>query len=775
MPITRKSLVGTHWGNYEITTQDGVVENVQPSQQDSNPSPIGNVLYDISNSDYRIAQPMIRSSYLRGDPNHRMRRGKESFVPVSWDEALDLAASALKKTKDKAGNSGIYAGSYGWGSAGRFHHAQSQLHRFFNMIGGYTGSVNSYSAAAAEVIIPHVLGIDAFTAGKQLNLDDVAADCDYLVAFGGMSGYNNQNMPGGVGDHRDKNLVDKLVERGTEVISISPWASDTPSFLATEWITPRPCTDTAIMLGIAYELEVNGRVDTEFINSHTVGYDEFQSYLLGKTDGIPKDASWAASLAGIDPTDIQSLASRLAAANCPAITVSLSLQRAEHGEQTYWMAVVLSAMLGAFGKPGGGVGFMWMSNGTNIFNQIPFQWGKLPQGRNSVLQPIPVARVADMLLHPGETYTYNGKTRTYPDIHCIYWAGGNPFHHHQDLNRLRRAWRKPETVIVNESVWTATARHADIIFPANTFMERNDIVCGKDYFITPSKKALDHYADSRSDYDIFSGLAERMGVRDAFTEGRDEMEWLETIYQESRANAKKAGIDLPSFTEFWEAGEPINIEPQVKEWKNIFTQFRNQPNHHPLRTPSGKIEIFSSTIDSFGYDDCRGHPRWYDKREWLGGSRAKYFPLHMVSHQPRNKLHSQLDFSRFSRETKTHDHETVILHPADARERGIKDGMITRIFNDRGSCLAGAHLSDDIMPRVISLPTGAWFCPDDKEGPESLEYHGNPNVLTPDIGTSSLAQGPIAKSCLVDIEPFEGEIPDVKAQLKPVISPGTDR
>src|SRR5699024_10661722 len=129
------------------------------------------------------------------------------------------------------------------------------------------------------------------------------------------------------------------------------------------------------------------------------------------------------------------------------------------------------------------------------------KWGRFSQGKNPVSETIPVARIADMLLNPGKPYVYNGEIKKYSDIELIYWAGGNPFHHHQDLNKLRYAWKKPETVVVHDSVWTATARHADIVLPVNTFMERNDIVCGRESaFVTPSKKLLVNYVDSRSDY-----------------------------------------------------------------------------------------------------------------------------------------------------------------------------------------------------------------------------------------------------------------------------------
>ncbi len=157
------------------------------------------------------------------------------------------------------------------------------------------------------------------------------------------------------------------------------------------------------------------------------------------------------------------------------VAANWSLQRARHGEQPYWAIIALAAILGQIGLPGGGFAFGYgSSNGMGNPRPDTPLYG-LPIGINPVDIAIPVARVADLLLNPGETVRFDGRPITYPDIRLVYWAGGNPFHHHQDLNRLRQAFRRPATVIVNECYWTATARHADIVLPATTALERNDI------------------------------------------------------------------------------------------------------------------------------------------------------------------------------------------------------------------------------------------------------------------------------------------------------------
>ena len=185
--------------------------------------------------------------------------------------------------------------------------------------------------------------------------------------------------------------------------------------------------------------------------------------------------------------------------------------------------------------------------------------------------------------------------------------------------------------------------------------------------------------------------------------------------------------------------------------------------NNPLRTPSGKIEIFSETIDSYGYQDCPGHPTWMTPSEWLGKEKIDSDELHMISNQPSPRLHSQLDHGKYSRAHKYNGREPVRLHPEDSLKRGIKEGDAVRVFNSRGEFLATAKLDENVRMGVVQIATGAWFDPQDPEADRNVCKHGNPNMVTHDRGTSSLAQGPAAMSCLVKIEKFQGEAPEVTA------------
>ena len=719
-------------------------------------------LYDKS----RVDRPMVREGWLKHGPGgNREGRGREPFVPLSWERALDLVAGEVRRVKEAHGNEAIFGGSYGWSSAGRFHHAKTLLQRFLNLCGGYTGQRHTYSIAAGYSIIPFVLGNTSACMGNITSWDSIADNTRLVVMFGGVPIKNMQISSGGQGAHNTGHWLRKTKENGADFVNIGPLRDDAVDYVGAEWLPLRPNTDTALMLGIAHTLVAENLHDRAFLDKYCTGYEKFEPYLMGDTDGRPKDADWAGRVAEIAPDAIRALARRMAASRTMIMT-NWSLQRGDHGEQPFWMTVTLAAMLGQIGLPGGGFGFGYGSMGGR---GEPRQYVPSPTiraGANPTKNVIPVARIADMLLHPGEKYSFEGEECTYPDTRLVYWCGGNPFHHHQDLNRLVRAFQRPETIIVNEPWWTGMARHADIVLPATTTMERNDIgSSSKDRFLLVMEKTVDPVGEARNDFDIFADLADRLGVREAFTENRDEREWLRHIYEEAREKSAEMMVDYPDFDEFWEVGH-VEIPPPEKPYV-MYEEFRENIRTYALNTPSGKIEIFSRRIESFGYDDCPAHPVWLEPAEWLGGKEAEKYPLHMVSNQPRTRLHSQMDNGRTSQESKIHGREPIWIHPEDAAPRGLAEGDVVRVFNSRGALLAGVAVTDQVRPGVVQLPTGAWYDPLEPGQPDTLCKHGNPNVLTLDKGTSKLGQGPSAHTALVEIERFEGELPPITAYDPP--------
>jgi biotin/methionine sulfoxide reductase len=755
-------LTATHWGTYYVSRHAGRLSKVEPWEGDPNPSPIGESLVSAVQGPLRIRRPAIRQGWLRHGPRKSLNaRGAEAFVEVPWDEALDIAARELDRVRRTFGNQAIYGGSYGWASAGRFHHAQSQLHRFLNTMGGYTASTQTYSWAAGEIILPHVIGSTDGLIGNHSTWDTIVEHSGLIVAFGGLPLRNAQVQAGGLGKHQVKGQLLAAQERGARFVSISPLKDDLTSEVDFEWLWLRPNTDVPVMLALAYILISEGRYDTSFVRSHCVGFDAFKDYALGASDGLPKSPEWAAEISGIEASRLRSLAEDMISSRT-MIMVNWAIQRADHGEQPYWMAVALAALLGQIGLPGGGFGFGYGSSNGGGRPDLGFKWAVLPQGKNPIRPQIPVARISDLLLDPGAEYDFNGRREVYPDIRLVYWAGGNPFHHHQDLNRLVAAWQQPETVIVNEHYWNPLAKHADIVLPACTTLERNDFaVAAREDLVVAMKQVIEREGESRSDFEILRGIAGRLGLKEKFDEGKDEMEWVRTIYDGCRAVAGNHAMTMPEFDEFWERGYTM-IDRRIQS-AVLLSDFRHDPERSPLATPSGKIEIFSEKIASFGYGDCGGLPRWYEPLEWLGSQKAARFPIHLLSCQPGSKLHSQYDHGKISLDEKVSGRAPIRISRQDANRRDIRDGDIVRVFNDRGACLAGARIDEDLKPGIAVLATGAWYDPLHSTEGGSLDKHGNPNVLTADKGASKLTQAPIPNSTLVEVEPHGGDVPAISA------------
>jgi biotin/methionine sulfoxide reductase len=765
-----KTLVhtGSHWGIYDVEVDNGRVVGVRAFDRDPQPSRIIATMPSAVHAESRITRPMVRQGWLEhGVGSNRAARGVEPFVAVPWDEALDLVAAELRRVKGTYGNTAIYASS-GWASAGVFHNASAQLYRFLNGFGGFVSQVTNYSSGAASVIVPHVVGTMEPVGGALTAWPTIAKHTRLMVLFGGMAPKNSEVNHGGVGRHESDDWLARVRQAGVAFVNISPLRDDAAEALGAEWLPLRPNTDVALMLGLTHTLIAEQLHDRAFLGTYTVGFERLRAYVMGESDGTPRDAAWASNITQIPAPTIRALARRMAAERT-MIAASWSVQRADHGEQPYWMAMALAAMLGQIGLPGGGFGFGYGTSSSTGSPQAQLPLRPLPTGTNPVQAYIPVARFTDMLLNPGASLDFNGQRLTYPDIRLVYWCGGNPFHKIQDLNRLLRAWQKPDTIIIHEPWWTPAARRADIVLPCATTLERNDIgASARDRFYFAMQQAIAPVGEAQTEYAIYSALAERLGFTAQFTEGRTEMEWLRYLYDRARQQAAQHRVDLPSFEAFWETGHvelPVPDDPPV-----LFAAYRADPHAHPLKTPSGRIEIFSDTIAAFGYEDCPGHPVWLEPAEWLGSEQAQIYPLHLLSNQPQSRLHSQLDCGEVSRSAKVAHREPVWLNPDDAAARGIASGDVVRIYNDRGACLAGAVVTEAIRPGVMQLSTGAWFDPLDPAEIGSLDKHGNPNVLTLDKGTSKLAQCCSAQTALVEVERFDGEAPEITAFTPPRVA-----
>lgn len=739
-----------HWGAFTAVVDDGKLIRCEPFAGDRYPSPMIDSIVHHVYSPERIQRPAIRQSWLAKHENSdRSLRGKEAFVEVPWDEALDLIAHEYQRVRAQYGADGFFSGSYGWSSAGRFHHARSQVRRFYALDGGAVDQTGNYSWGSAQFFLPYVVGTFDMMSGKTTEWRSILSDCQIFVAFGGLALKNAQIGSGGCGEHSLEIGLRNLANSGIPVINISPMRDDCPDFLNAEWIPIRPNTDAALMMALCYEILRQGKEDQSFLQQYCVGFDVLKAYLFGQKDHIVKDPQWASQITGIPAERITKLAQQLIGVRS-YLTCSYAVQRAHRGEQPYWMVIALASILGQVGLPGGGFGFGHGSMNGVSNERVNLSAPASPAVKNPG-HKIPVARIADMLLHPGEPYTFQGKTHHYPDVHMIHWAGGNPFHHHQQLNRLVKGWQKPDTVVVQDIVWTPAARMADIVLPITSTLERNDLGgSSRDRYVFAMHQAIQPLYAARHDYDVFSDLAERIGFKDAFTQGRNEHDWLVHLYNTWHQKQKADAPDLLDFEAFWAKGYveiPMDKKPFI-----LFEDFRENPEQHPLRTASGKIELYSETIDRYQLADFAPHPEWRPPVEWLGADKAEQWPLHLISVQPKDRLHSQLAKTPLVAANQTAGKETLYMHPKDAAARQLVNGQQVEVINTRGRIYAGVQLTDGLTQGVVVMSTGAWFDPGFGQAQwHDTEQAGNANVLTYDIGTSSLTQGPNAMSCLVEV------------------------
>jgi len=745
----------SHWSSFEAHVRGGRLIYVTPMPFDPDPTPIIQGLPDLVYSPNRVKYPMIRKGFYENrSGNDRSKRGAEPFVRVSWDEALDIVAGEVDRVRTSYGNEAIYAGSYGWRSAGNQHNSINALKRFMNLAGGFVDARGNYSWEIRPIIMPYVIGA---ATPESTYWPTILNNSTLIVTFGLAGIKNNEMNRGGV--NFNALYIRQLKEKGIPVVSFNPMREAFDEFLGTEQIAIRPHTDTALMLALMHTLYTEGLHDQAFIDKYTSGFEQFLPYLTGESDGQPKSAEWAAPITEVDADFIKQLARRMAD-NRTIILTGASLQRADHGEQPEWAIVALASMLGQVGLPGGGFMFPAVLAYAVPLGTAP-SVPSLSAGQNPVGTYVPVSRWSECFREPGKVIDYNGQKLTYPDIKLVYWSGGNPFHHHQETNRILEAWRKPETIIVNEYSWTATAKHADIVLPATTTFERNDIQDARDKrFIFAMPKIVEPLFEARNDLDIFTGLAERLGFAEQYTEGKDEMTRVREAYQTAVDRSQNSGVTMPDFDTFWEKGYVEFPIAEASMQQTGYAAFRADPIANALGTASGRIHFFSPEIASYGYDDCLPHPAFFEPSEWANADR---YPLHVLANHPKYRLHSQLANTYLRHMHEVAEREDLWINPVDAAARGIANGDVVRVFNDRGQLLAGALVTDLIRPGVLKLSEGGWYDPLEPGVIGTLDKHGNINTVAMDKGASKLSQGNPGHTTFVQVEKFEGEIPNVTA------------
>lgn len=703
-----------------------------------------------------LAAPQLRAcvrgrAYLRRQVHpdrlqHPMKRagqrGEGKFERISWDEALDTVAGQMQRIKDTYGNSALFV-PYGTGSYNQLNGSHT-ARRLMNLFGGCLGITNSYSWAAINIATPTVYGT-LHTGNDRL---------DWLNARTIlMWGWNPAEMRDGTNSDF---FVKVARQRGARVICIDPRHTLSAASLADEWLPIRPGTDTAMMSAMAHVIITEGLYDAAFVRTHCVGFDQtqmprgaegaesYQDYILGTHDGIPKTPEWAEAITTVPRKTIVRIAREYATLKPSILYQGYGMQRRAYGEQVVRAGCVLAAITGNVGVPGG-----WAS-GLGLHPEGGPLWNVFPVGQNPVGARIPVFLWTEAVLRGngmGPEDGITGAERLDNNIKLIYAVASNALvNQHANINRTARILRDEslvEFLAVQDNFLTPTGRFADIVLPACTQFETWGVEDGWKYgdelILMP--KLVEPLGETMSDYRICAELAERLGIGQAYTEGRDERDWVEWVldrYRETRFPG------LPSLDEFEASNMGVYAEPATGS-AIAFADFRADPEAHPLDTPSGKIEIFSKQLYDMGRpQELPAVPKYIQEWESPFGPEAKQYPLQAMGHHYMGRVHSTHDNVDWLEEAFP---QRVFINELDAQARDIADGDLVKVYNDRGATVLPCRVTNRILPGVVNIPQGAWWTPDGS----GVDRRGSVNVLTSERWTP-LAFGTAQHTIMVQVE-----------------------
>jgi anaerobic dimethyl sulfoxide reductase subunit A len=645
-------------------------------------------------------------------------RGTGQFERISWDAALDEVARQMLRVRDAYGPAAILDCSR-TGSLSTLH-GRGVSQRFLHMFGGCTELWSNLSAEAEMFAVKQTYGAKAEykSAGRE-PIDYVNSR---LIVMWGWS-------PGdGTFGTGTMQYLKRAKEHGVRIVCVDPRLTRTSHQLADEHVFIRPSTDAAALIAMAYVIASRDLHDQAYLDRYVLGFDEahlppgapagasYRAYLLGEADGVRKTPAWAEKITGVPAATLERLAVEFATSKPAAMHCGYAPGRTIHGEQFHRAAYALAAMTGNVGISGGNAG---TSNGATGRCGIRL----LPTGLNPTGARVASSRLADLL--------DRGRSGGYPaDIKMIYSVAGDLFNQVPNVNRIVAAAQRLEFMVVHDHFLTPTARYADIVLPATTFWERNDVHtpwAGAGHYAIFMKQAIEPIGECRNDLDICSELARRLGI--VGYNDKTEEQWLREL---------TSGV-IDDFDRFRERGLARLPAPDDAV---AFAREIRDPEAHPFSTPSGKIEIYSMTIaakpDPYGLGAIPPIPTWIDD-----GIDSRY-PLRMVTPKSRARTHSIHDNQPILSRA---DVDDVWINTGDAAARAIINGQLVRIFNGRGETRLPAKVTDRIAPGVVSIKEGAWFTPDGS----GADTRGCANVLTAD--RASPAGAAPFNSCFVDIAP----------------------
>lgn len=646
----------------------------------------GLAMHQAHHSGERLSKPLIRTG----------PRGSGGFREAGWDEALGLVAERLLDIRSRRGPASVLSLASA-GSTGALHDTAALTSRFLNVSGGFTGLSGSYSSGAAKSVLPYLLG----PGWKRSGWDAATMrDAEMIILWGA------NLLDTRLGSEVPQRLMEAK-RRGAQIVSIDPRRTSTVALASTWWIPCRPGTDSALMLAVLHCLVTEGLVDRHFVESRASGFDRLERYVTGADGGAARSPEWAEGICGVAAPEIRRFARAYAAASPAMLFPGFSIQRVSAGEESFRLTVALQLATGNFGIKGGSTGSM--------NNRLPApRVGTLPTLDRGARATLPALRWPDAILE--------GRAGGYPsDIGAVYAAGGNLVNQGADVRKSLAAFEALEFAVCHDLFLTPTARRCDVVLPAASPLEKEDVGVPwlGNYLLY--KPAAFRPAGARSDYDIFRELAERMGFGAEFSEGRDASRWVESFIAES---------EIPDPEEFRRTG--IYLAPDQE--RVGLAEFSADPAGHPLGTDSGRVEIASPR-----YERETGFPAI---PTWRGGPADPRFPLSLVTPKRPETIHSQLGDG--SSPLAPRD-QALEMNPADAAARGLIDGGEARAFNERGAVRVRVRVTEDLMPGVVSLAEGRWL----DLGEEGEDRAGSANLLTATEGTGADA------SCVMHGIPIE--------------------
>ena len=681
----------------------------------------------------RLKYPLIREG----------KRGEGKFRRASWEEALNKIALEITRIKEKYGNQSIYV-PYGTGGYSQLNGRQT-AQRLFNFLGGSLGFYNSYSWAAISKATPYVYGTEVTGNQRQ---DWV--NSKYIV----MWSWNPCEMRDGT---NSEYFLKKAKENGAKIICIDPRMSLSAVSLADEWIAIRPGTDTALMSAMAYVMISEEIYDKEFVKKYCVGFDRsqmpagaeneesYKDYILGTFDNIPKTPEWAEKITTIPKEVIARIAREYATIKPAVLYQGYGMQRRAYGETAVQGGCVLAAITGNIGISGG-----WASGIAHQAGESKPQWNVFPEGENPIKAEIPSFLWSEAVLHGKEMTKENGVEgveKLESNIKLIYAVASNALiNQHGNVNRTAKILSDESLVeffVIHEQFMTPTAKFVDVVLPVCTQFEmwglEDGWKYGEEVILMP--KILETPYETKSDYQICSELAEKFGVKEEYTEGRSERDWIEWAIEYYRSVWFP---DIPKLDEFEKSNKGVYSVP-VKNPKVSFADFRKDPEKYKLNTPSGKIELFSKELfDLNNPDFIPPVPKYVEEWESPFGEQAEKYPLSVIGHHYMARVHSTHENNDWTNEAFP---QRVFINKIDAQKRNISNGEKVKIYNDRGTIIMQCRVTNKILPGVIDIPQGAWWEPDEN----GIDRRGNVNVLSSEKWTP-LAFGNAQHTIMAEIE-----------------------